>query len=469
MSSKLFPASAASLSTLGSRLRREGRLSEAIEAHRQATALDPSSWEIQVNLGNALKAAGRFEDALLAFDAAIALGGKGRAVLHGRGTALQQLGCFGAAADTYETQLGADPNDSVMHYLVGVCYKELGRFADSLTSFERSLTLNPSDPEVAGQRGLILLTLGRFPEGFQQFEVRWQSQHFGPARGGRGFAQPLWLGQSNVAGQRILLHAEQGLGDTLQFCRYAPRVADLGAEVLLEVPASLVKLVHSLSAKVRVLEAGKPLPDFDCHTPLMSLPLAFMNLGWSPGDFPAELPYLSVEAVSLRDWGTRLADSVAGSGPSSGLPRRIGLVWRGSRTHLGDADRSLSLDQLLKALLPAVPEHVQFVSLQRELADEDRPALAACPRIQHFGADLHDFSDTAALCTLVDEVISVDTSVAHLAGALARPLRLLLPFVPDWRWQLDRPDSPWYPTARLYRQPSRGDWGSVLAAVAGDL
>ena len=442
-----------------------GVVNDPTSVRSQAASLHPSGWQTQVNLGNALKSGGRVEEALAAYQQAAALGGRGRAVSHGIGTSLLLLGRFEEAVEVYQAWLAEASADPVMWYLVGVCLKELGRYAEALSAIDQSLALNASDVEVAGQRSLLLLLLGRLEEGFRQYEVRWQSRHFGPAQGGRGFAQPLWLGDSELAGRRILLHAEQGYGDTIQFCRYAAWVARLGAEVLLEVPEPLTHLARSLAPTVRVFEAGKDLPAFDCHIPLMSLPLAFMNRGVPPGSFPAEVPYLFADPARLAQWRQRLV-----SPGSEGVPpRRIGLVWRGRPTHRGNSARSLTLSQLTEQLLPVLPDGTELISLQPSMDAEDEPALAATPSLRHFGAEIRDFADTAALCALVDEVISVDTSVAHLAGALGRPLRLLLPFVPDWRWQLAGSQSRWYPTARLYRQSARGDWASVLRILAADL
>ena len=269
----------------------------------------------------------------------------------------------------------------------------------------------------------------------------------------RPFTQPLWLGTESLAGKTILLHSEQGLGDTIQFCRYAQLVAELGARVLMEVPEPLVGLLKDVRGVSHVIVRGSPLPTFDYHCPLLSLPLAFKT---NLNSIPCSTKYVHADPVKLTHWTSRLGEK---------RHPRIGLVWSGRTEQKNDHNRSIAL----AALIPHLPADCQYVSLQKEVRKIDKPMLESSTNILHFGDELHDFTDTAALCELMDVVISVDTSVAHLSGALGQPTWVLLSFNPDWRWLLERDDSPWYPSIKLYRQPRVGDWDSVLVKLTADL
>ena len=250
-----------------------------------------------------------------------------------------------------------------------------------------------------------------------------------------------------------MLHAEQGLGDTIQFCRYAAHVAQLGARVVLEVQAPLVSLLSSLNGVAEVVARGDALPPFDLHCSLLSLPLAFKT---TLADIPSAAGYLAAPSAKVGVWRERL-----------GAPERprIGLVWSGNANHKNDRNRSIALATLLAHL----PRGADYVSLQKDVSADDAALMAANPQVRHFGEHLGDFADTAALASLMDLVISVDTSVAHLAGALGRPVWILLPVNPDWRWLLDREGTPWYDAATLYRQKAPGDWQGVLERVKADV
>jgi len=265
----------------------------------------------------------------------------------------------------------------------------------------------------------------------------------------RTFDAPLWDGSQDLASKTILLYSEQGLGDTIQFCRYAKQVADLGASVILEVQQPLVRLLTGLDGVSQLIERGDPIPSIDLQCPLMSLPLAFDTQLQS---IPAGNTYLRSDADLKERWRKRLGDD-------TGL--RVGVVWSGRASHADDHNRSARLSDILSLHAPGI----QLISLQNELRAEDVQTLRRTPQMLHFGAELTDMAETAALCDLMDVVVSVDTSVAHLAGALGKPLLVMLPFVPDWRWLLRRLDSPWYPTARLFRQEQKSHWPQMLAQI----
>jgi hypothetical protein len=292
---------------------------------------------------------------------------------------------------------------------------------------------------------------GDFERGWPKYEWRWRSRALALRK--RNFLQPLWLGVDPIQGKTILLHGEQGLGDTIQFCRYAPLIAARGAQVILEVDESFRELVSGLAGVSRCVSKGDSLPEFDLHCPLLSLPLAF---GTRLETVPATTPYLQAPARAVASWQARLAEK--------NRPR-IGMVWSGDPRHKEDRNRSIDL----RSLLPLLDVPATFVSLQRDVRAGDAQLLQERNEILHFGGDLKAFSDTAALISHLDLVITVDTSVAHLAGALHRPVWILLPFIPDWRWLLDRSDSPWYPTARLFRQAASRRWQGVVERVHDEL
>lgn len=367
------------------------------------------------------------------------------------GVAQHALGRFDDALDRYDSALALDAKNRDAWFNKGLASQKLNRHDAAIACYDRALALQPDHAELHWNRALSLLKLGRFAEGWRDYEWRWRRRVFTSPR--RAFRQPLWLGDFALGGKTILLHGEQGFGDSLQFCRYAAMVAARGARVVLEVQAPLQGLLGTLAGVDQVIARGTPLPDFDCHCPLLSLPLAFAT-GLS--NIPAEVPYLHADAARFAVWQQRLG---ARRGP------RVGIVWSGIALHGHDAERSLALDNFA-AVLPA---GMDVVCLQKDIRESDRAVLRRLPAVRVFAAELGDFADTAALLANMDLVVSVDTSVAHLAGALGKPLWLLLQYNPDWRWLLERDDSPWYPSARLYRQEALGDWQTVLTRLAADL
>ena len=310
---------------------------------------------------------------------------------------------------------------------------EIKRLDEAQACFERALKIKPDYAEAHCNWALCRILVGDFDHGWKSNEWRWETAHLRKEK--RNFVQPLWLGSNEITGKTILLHSEQGFGDTIQFCRYVPLVAERAARVILEVPESLRELMETLTGSAQIVPKGEPLPQFDLHCPLMSLPLAFKTRLES---IPCATPYLGALPSAVKSWNARLGQR---------RRSRVGLVWSGRPEHKNDHNRSLKLS----TLLPLLDCDVTFISLQREVRPGDAATLKGLD-IVHFGGELKNFSDTAAIISNLDVVISVDTSVAHLAGALGTPVWILLPFVPDWRWLLDREDSPWYPTARLFRQ-----------------
>lgn len=370
-------------------------------------------------------------------------------VLSNRGAALRMLDRYDEAIADYDRALRLAPNHADAFNNRGVALAALNRHAEAVESYGRALALRPDSPRARFNRALSRLVAGDFERGWEDYEARWEGSKTSAPR--RAYREPEWDGRTPLAGRTILLYGEQGLGDAIQFARYVPAVRSLGARVILEVHLPLKPLIAPLAGAENTFAFGEALPPFDCHRALMSLPHAF---GTRLATIPAAIPYLEAPPAHVERWRTRLGNAAH---------PRIGIAWSGSPTP--DPHRSIPLAAWapLRALGPTL------VSLQKDVRPDDRAAVSADPPILHFGDELADFRDTAALASLMDLVISVDTSAAHVAGALGRPMWLLLPFSPDWRWLLERADSPWYPTARLFRQPHIGDWEAIIARVAAAL
>ena len=347
---------------------------------------------------------------------------------------------------SYDKAIALKSDYADAYYNRGIVLQEHKQFDAALASYDKALALKPDYADAGFNKSLALLLTGDFAQGWHLYEKRWLRKE--KSHDQRSLTQPLWLGKETLEGKTILLHTEQGLGDSLQFVRYVPLVSRLGARVILEYDRPLAGLFEGLEGVSAVIEKGQPLPAFDYHCPLLSLSLAFET---RLETIPSPTPYLTSPPEALQRWSARLGEKIQ---------PRIGLVWSGNTANKNDHNRSLTLTQLL----PHLPPDYDYVSLQKEVRESDQIALAQSS-IRHFGNELNDFTDTAALCDLMDLVISIDTSVAHLSGALGKPTWVLLPYVPDWRWLLDRDDSPWYASVRLFRQPKPSDWESALERV----
>jgi tetratricopeptide (TPR) repeat protein len=432
----------------GSALHALKRFAEALASHDRALALRPDYAETRYNRGNALHALRRFEEALADYERALALRPDYVEVLANRGITLHELKRFEAALESQDRALAVRPDYAEAFVNRGVTLHELKRFDEALASYDRALALRPDYAQAHFNEAVCRMLIGDFDRGWQKFEWGWETEELKNAK--RTFPQPLWLGSDEIAGKTVLLHGVHGFGDTIQFCRYAPQVEARGTRVVLEVHEPLRALMGTLAGVAQIVSRGEPLPDFDLHCPLLSLPLAF---GTRLATIPAQTPYLRASPQAVMDWNARL-------GPRQ--RPRIGLAWSGRPEHDNDRNRSMKLSTLLSPLAGC---DATYVSLQREVRADDAPVLQGRSDILHFGEELKSYADTAALVANLDLVISVDTSVAHLAGALAKPVWILLPFIPDWRWLLDRDDSPWYPTARLFRQDETRGWDNVMARV----
>jgi tetratricopeptide (TPR) repeat protein len=423
----------------------------ALDSYDKAIAFKTDYAEAHNNRGSALRDLGRFEAALESYDKAISFKTDYAKAYNNRGNALCDIRRFDEALESYDQAIALKADYAEAYNNRGSVLRDLQQPQAAMACYDKAIALQPAYANAHLHRSLCLLQMGDFEPGWESYEWRWKDKAL--ERTARHFTQPLWLGAEPLHGKTILLHAEQGFGDTLQFCRYARLVNERGARVVLEVQAPLASLLGGLEGVAQLVKRGEPLPAFDCHCPLLSLPLAF-NTGFD--NLPGETRYLAPPPDKLAQWTALLGEK---SRP------RVGLVWSGSTTHKNDRNRSVLLSEWLRFL----PEGLQYTSLQKETRAADKATLALNPHIVHFGDEIKDFSDTAALCELMDVVVSVDTSVAHLAGALGKPVWMALPLNPDWRWLLERSDSPWYPSATLYRQETAGDWDGVMARIGRDL
>jgi Tfp pilus assembly protein PilF len=421
---------------------------QALEFMAAAMKANPGSTETQCNYGYILQKLERHDDALIYFKRALIAAPNDVSTLLNCGTSLYQLNMLTEALASFDHLLALDPKNVNALYNRANVLCELRRFHESLAAFAATLAQDPAHAGAHWNEGLARLLLGDFAAGWKKYEWRWaESQR----QQRRNFAQPLWLGNEPLTGKTILVHAEQGFGDTLQFVRYLPELADQGAKVVLEVQPNLYSLLAGAKGASQVIPKGASLPQFDVHCPMMSLPLA---LNTSLDSIPSDIPYLEAPRDRLRLWQERL---------SAKRGSRVALAWAGSATHKRDQARSIPLANL--QTLFGNNNAIEWLSVQRDLREGDAEILESHPHVQQLGLELNDFGDAAAVLSLADLVITVDTAVAHLAGALGRPVWVLLPYSPDFRWLLDREDSPWYPSARLFRQPFTGDWDSVITRV----
>jgi len=437
-----------------------GRLSDALNCYERAIEADPQYLEAWFNLANTLKTFDRADEAMTAYDRALAIEPDFIEAIVNRATLLAECAQQEQALRAYDRALQLMPDYPEALFNRAATLTGMQRCAEALSDYAKVPQDDDNYVSAQWNSALCHLKLGNFADGWRQYEWRWQSEQMKAER--RHFSQPLWLGDQALAGQTILLHAEQGFGDTIQFARYAPLLAQQGARVVLQVPLALKSLLANLPGVGGVISNNDIAPPCDLHCPLMSLPLACATFS---ADAIPQPPYLWADQRKSTHWKLQL--------PSTGK-LRVGLVWAGSNprderpvTKQLDAERSLSF-----ATLAPLLEHAQadFYSLQLGAAASAQlhvHPLAA--QVRDFSSSLSDFSDTAALIDNLDLIISVDTAVVHLAAALGKPVWLLNRYNSCWRWQLERRDSPWYPSMRIFRQPAPGDWKSVLGEVSAAL
>jgi Flp pilus assembly protein TadD len=437
---------AAAYSNRGNALQSLKRFEDAIESYGKAITLRPDHADAYNNRGVALKQLGRYDEALHNFDSAIALL-PDRAGLHNnRANALLGLKRFEDAIDGYDTAIALSPHYPDAYSNRGVALKELKRFDEAMESFRKALALKHDYHEAIYNRGQVHLLMGQFDIGWRDYEARRNTRQ---TVGNRRWEKPLWSGETDISGKTILVDWEQGFGDVIQMCRYMSLLKKAGATVLFSPQKKLRTLMRGLNADAHIVDLETEIPQFDLHCSIMSLPFAFKT---DIGSIPSA-SYLSADEEKVAVWRHRLGRKTKS---------RVGVVWSGSP--VPDKGRSIEFELFRRLFDP----RIEFISLQKKVTDAERIGLDRAG-VLYTGDALADFSDTAALCVLMDLVISIDTSVAHLAGALGIPVWVLLTWAPDWRWLLDRDDSPWYPSMRLFRQKARWDWNGVLDRVAQEL
>lgn len=442
---KIDPKYADAYSNIGNVLRAQGRLEEAATDYETSLKLAPDSAGVHNNLGYVRQSQFRFDEAIACFRRAVSLAPRSSEFQSNLGNVLQIRGRLDEAENCHRLALKLSPNYTEGWNNLGLALQLKGKNEEAETCFDKALSLQPSFAKAKWNKSLSELLRGNFSAGLRDYEARWEI-HLP-----RSFSQPQWRGEP-LDGATILLHAEQGLGDTIQFLRYLPMVQATGASVVLEVRQPQIRLAAQIPGVAAVVSKGDALPHFDRHCPLMSLPLA---MGTTLSTIPACVPYLSVPPEASKK-------AAAIPWPEVGL--RVGIAWAGSPTHLRDWFRSVSLSMLQPLLdLPGTIFH----SLQMGPAVKELDGTKN--QIIDLGTSIEDMADTAAIMQQLDLIVGVDTSVVHLAGALGRPVWVLLPFAPDWRWLLHREDSPWYPTVHLFRQPQLNDRYSPIVAIRNSL
>lgn len=421
------------------------RFGEALTKAELALDISPNHPGAMITRTQALLGLGRAAEGLANIDNALKIDPNMVQAHLWRSSALNLLARPEAALSAVEKALCLAPEDPGVNNFYGFALGNLNCVEQALAAYDKALTLKSNDKETLWNRALALLVLGRFDEGWLAYEYR-NLRH--KTLAARKYPKPLWWGKELLENQHLYVYWEQGLGDTLHFARYALLAVAAGARVTLSVQDPLLRLFKDFAPGVTVVGQNDEPDEFDLHCPLLTMPRAF---GTRLETIPAfEHGYLSAPAEDVARWDERLPKG----------RRRIGLVWSGSKTHANDANRSLALAKLLSLF---TPDHV-WVSLQKELREADRAAFEASGLLD-ISAELGDFADTAALISALDLVVAVDTSVAHLAGALGKPTWVMVPFSPDFRWLLDREDTPWYPKMRLFRQSRAGDWDGVVARI----
>ena len=422
----------------------------AILSFDRAIALRNDFVEAFHNRANTLSACERYDDALADFTKAHELDHAFTPSIMGLGDTLVNLSRQVEALPYYQRLMTLTPDDARAFNNMGAALHALEKLDCAILNYDKALSLKPNYPDANYNKSFLMLLFGDYLDGWKAHEWRLEMGDLKSKLS--SISLPRWCGESNIDGKRILITAEQGLGDFIHFSRYIPMLFDKGAQVVLETPEALKSLASSLHPDLEIVESGCDYPDAEVFCPIMSLPHAFSTtVDTIPG-----APYLFANTEKGEQWRTRLG---------RGAAKKIGLVWSGNKAHKNDHNRSTDL----RTLEPLFSLPFEWHSLQKELRSGDAEFLEQYPSVQQHQDQLSSFDDTAALIDALDLVITVDTSVAHLAGALGKPVWIMLPKVPDYRWMLDRNDTPWYPSARLFRQTTSGDWSDVVWTIAKSL
>jgi tetratricopeptide (TPR) repeat protein len=440
----------------GIRLQQTGHLKEAEGIYKKILKDNPKDFDAIHLLGTLAYQVGKYELAINLIKQAIHLNPHNANFYNNCGPSLRCQGRYTEAIACYKKTLELSPKHPEAYYNLGKTYAEAGEPEKAIEAYDRQLGMYPEHLSARWNRCLANLLLGNFVEGWRDYEIRWEATPASLSK--RKFSIPQWKGES-LAGKKLFIYAEQGLGDTIQFIRYASLAAERGAYVYVQCQKELVRLIELVPGIQKVITENQEMPVSDFQIPMMSLPFAFKT---QIETIPQKFPYISVDTEEAMHWQTRLQNSP--SHDQSSTKMNVGIVWAGGPKHPNDAQRSLHIKQLAPL---AEIEGVRWISLQK--GEPSGQILDAPFPILDWTSELHDFKNTAALISELDAVIAVDTSVAHLAGALNKPVWLLLTYVPDFRWLMRRNDSPWYPNTRLFRQKSHRDWNSAIQDLASYL
>ena len=434
---------AARLFARAAQAHRDGNLIDAIKTYGKSLLLNPKQPDVYNNMGVALRAEGKLEAAVACYRRALVLKPNNAGVYSNMGNALRELGRLEIAQASHQQAVRLSPNSPEAYYNLGLVLRDLGQPDAALSCFDKALSLDENHVDCQWDRALTLLEMGRLKEGFAAYESRWNLAR-SPAR---TFDKPLWDG-ADLKGKSILIHHEQGFGDMIQFARYLPMIKARGGQVVVEVQPELARLMGSVEGVSKVFNRGQTPPKFDCYVPMMSLPHIF---GTDIETIPADVPYVA----SIDPNAVQLP-------PAWGRIKRVGIAWAGRATHRNDKNRSAGFRHFIEILgLPGM----SVFSLQKGDAADDITTFGCDGLVTDLGGRLRDFSDTAAVIAQLDLVITVDTALAHLAGAMGKPVWVAVPFAPDWRWMRCRDTSPWYPSMRLFRQQRHGAWDGVFAEI----
>jgi tetratricopeptide (TPR) repeat protein len=447
---KQTPGNAVALNYRGIALRQLGRLEDAVRSYDMALGARPNYAVALNNRGTALHDLERFEESLASYDASLALDPRNAGTWNNRGLTLLKVGQLSEALASFDTALTARPRHAETLTNRGVALRELSRHEEALTSLNQAISADPNYANGWWNKAIILLLNGNFEEGWQLYE--WRKKRSPPVEA-RSYSQPLWTGAQDIKGKTLFLYVEQGLGDTIQFYRFVIVLIAAGARIILSAPDRLLRLLEDANLPVELIGANTVPQHFDYHVPLMSLPLA---LGTGGDLLASTVPYLRAQPERVSQWAARIG----------GHGRKIGIAWQGAT--IGMRDRSIPLACF--EMLSTVAD-VRLISLQKDIGTEQ--LASAGMSVETLGVEFDNgpdaFIDTAAVIENLDLVISLDSAVAHLAGALGRPVWVALKKVPDWRWLQNRADSPWYPTMRLFRQEFAGDWDKVFVTMRESL
>jgi len=443
----LRPDSAPTYCNLGNVLAAKGKIDQSILCFRQAMLVQPDFSDAAHNLSTICMKAGRSKDAVAALRDLLRLRPTAHEAHNSLGIALCNLNRFSEGIGSFRRALGLKPENPSVYNNLGNALCAIGLYDEAIGAYHRALVLRPSYPAAHLNLGMILLLKENYVRGWPEYEWRWRLDD---PRARLVLNTPWWDG-GLLRGRTILLHSEQGFGDTIQMSRYIPQVAAQGAKIIFICQPPLADLMRQLPGISHMVFPNQPVPPHDVHCPMLTLTGV---MGTTHLTIPKQAPYITADPARVRFWKSRVP-------PDKKL--KVGLVWAGQPTHANDHNRSITLAHLNPL---ADIEHIWFCSLQKGKAAQQIYVRSNALRLDNWEKELRDFGDTAALIANLDLVICVDTAVAHLAGALGKPVWVLLPFVPDWRWMLQREDSPWYPTMRLFRQPSFGDWNSLIGKVA---